>query len=218
MPLLGYVAGLVSLAVALGAEPSVRDILAGVADPHMDAVSSGSQNGAVNAVSKIPEVATLVATAPYHQSEAFWRCAARSPEEVGQMQACLQEAFTDSDEKVKAYNAMGASREATAPALATATLATAPSDVVAAATAPVEPTLPAQAVGSSSGGLDELQSRMGRLDGLLGRIHAPPKPEAKPEAADASKHDAAALPLATSLVSGAGASASGGQAETVTSS
>ena len=94
MPLLGYVAGLVSLAVALGAEPSVRDILAGVADPHMDAVSSGSQNGAVNAVSKIPEVATLVATAPYHQSEAFWRCAARSPEEVGQMQACLQEAFT----------------------------------------------------------------------------------------------------------------------------
>lgn len=91
---------------------------------------------------------------------------------------------------------------------------------MAAATAPVEPTLPAQAVslvGSSSGGLDELQSRMG-LDGLLGRIHAPPKPEAKPEAADASKHDAAALPLATSLVSGAGASASGGQAETVTSS
>ena len=42
------------------------------------------------------------------------------------------------------------------------------------------------------------------MDGLLGRIHAPPKPEATPEAAPEmeapSEHEAADLPTATNLV------------------
>ena len=183
MSLFCVVAGLLGHAAAL--EPmGVSDILGGV--PSVDANVAGS-SGARD-LRTLPEVVALMANAPHHQSEAFWRCAARTPDEVNQMQACLQEAFATDDEKLKVHlhEATHAVRHAGAEA-----------SLESSATAP-ESAAPAKAVN-----LDDLQSRMGRLDGLLGRIHAPPKPEATPEAAMAETADAPRaddLPTATTLV------------------
>ena len=179
MSLFCVVAGLLGHAAAL--EPmGVSDILGGV--PSVDANVAGS-SGARD-LRTLPEVVALMANAPHHQSEAFWRCAARTPDEVNQMQACLKEAFATDDEKVKAH-------------LDEATHAVRNAGAESTAAAP-ESAVPAKAVN-----LDDLQSRMGRLDGLLGRIHAPPKPEATPEAAMAETADAPRaddLPTATTLV------------------
>ena len=184
MSLFCVVAGLLGHAAAL--EPmGVSDILGGVPSVDADVAASSGASGASRDLRTLPEVVALMANAPHFQSEAFWRCAARTPDEVNQMQACLKEAFATDDEKLKAHldEATHAVRNAGAESTATAPESAAPAKVV---------------------NLDDLQSRMGRLDGLLGRIHAPPKPEATPEMmpeTDApSKHEAADLPTATALV------------------
>ena len=192
MSLFCVVAGLLGHAAAL--EPmGVSDILGGVPSVDANVAGSSGASGASRDLRTLPEVVALMANAPHFQSEAFWRCAARTPDEVNQMQACLKEAFATNDEKLKAHldEATHAVRNAGAE-----------ESLVSTAKVP-ESAAPAKAVN-----MDDLESRMGRLDGLLGRIHAPPKPEAAPEAmagampeTDApSKHEAADLPTATALV------------------
>ena len=182
------VAGLLGHAAAL--EPmGVGDILGATPSAGADVAGSIGASGASRDLRTLPEVAALVANAPHFQSEAFWRCAARTPDEVNQMQACLKEAFATDDAKLRAH--LDEATHAVRNAGAETSLVSAPSVP--------EPAIPAKAVN-----MDDLQSRMGRLDGLLGRIHAPPKPEATPEAAPEMeappKHEAADLPTATNLV------------------
>ena len=102
MSLFCVVAGLLGHAAAL--EPmGVSDILGGVPSVDANVAGSSGASGASRDLRTLPEVVALMANAPHFQSEAFWRCAARTPDEVNQMQACLKEAFATNDEKLKAH-------------------------------------------------------------------------------------------------------------------
>ena len=152
MSLFCVVAGLLGHAAAL--EPmGVSDILGGVPSVDANVAGSSGASGASRDLRTLPEVVALMANAPHFQSEAFWRCAARTPDEVNQMQACLKEAFATNDEKLKAHldEATHAVRNAGAE-----------ESLVSTAKVP-ESAAPAKAVN-----MDDLESRMGRLDGLLG--------------------------------------------------
>ena len=72
--------------------------LASASEPARGGPSLAAAPGAsVSFLRSLPDVMSLVDLAPHQQADVFWRCAAKAPDEVAKMQACLHEAFAEKD-------------------------------------------------------------------------------------------------------------------------